>query len=60
MLSGICFRIIHAGGGGGAKGMSARRDERKLAMLLIIAEAGEDWSRGSLCYSQYFCFSYCL
>lgn len=46
-------QIIHAGHG--VKGMGMSRDEGKLAMLLIIVEAGEDGSRGSLNYSHHFC-----
>lgn len=55
MLSGICFKIIHAGGRGGSRGMGARRDEGKLATLLIIVETGKDGSMVPLYYSDYFC-----
>lgn len=55
MLSELCFKVIHAGSRGGARGMGINRHEGKLAMLLIIVEAGENGSWGSLYYSHYFC-----
>lgn len=53
-MSEICFKIIHAGGGVGT-----RRDEGKLAMLLITAEAAKDGSRGSVYYSYCCCVGNC-
>ena len=53
MLSGICFKVLHAGVRGGARVMGTSEDEGKLAMLFVIAEAAEDGPRDSLYCSYY-------